>query len=216
MTRSNSLARRGSGWNALLRPATALLLAALVPALAHIPATRAEQQQAPVRLRFYPNRGGDFRLTDHNGRPWDLQSARGRVVLLTFGYSFCPDICPVTLVNLAAAMRGLGAEEDSARAVFITLDPARDTPARLAAYMANFGVKMTGLTGTEDEVRAVARQYHVKFSIRQAHPSAGSFIDHSAFIYLLDTQGRLRYLFPHTAPPDQIAQAVRALLHGAP
>ena len=137
-------------------------------------------------------------------------------MLLTFGYTHCPDICPATLAVLGAAQRALGEERDAVRTVFVTLDPVRDTSGHLAAYLANFDANIVGLTGTEEEIRAVARQYHVKYAFRDGGPNLGVSIDHTAFIYLVDRQGRLRYLFPHVTPPDQLAEAARQLLNDAP
>ncbi len=176
-------------------------------------APHAEQQApSPFEFRFYPNRGGDFRLLDQHGQAWSLASARGKVVLLTFGYTHCPDICPATLANLSAALAELGNDRGAVTPVFVSLDPVRDTSLHLSIYLANFDAAMVGLTGTEGEVRSVAQRYRVKYEARDGGPNLGVTIDHTAFVYLIDPQGRLRYLFPHTTPPDRLAGGVRQLL----
>jgi protein SCO1/2 len=177
----------------------------------------AEQQAAqPIPFRFYPNRGGDFELSDQQGRPWNLAAARGKVVLLTFGYTHCPDICPMTVSNLTGAWRQLGSDQSNVQGVFVTLDPERDTPQRLAAYLENFESPLVGLTGSASAIQGAARLYHVKYAVRDGGPSLGATIDHSAFIYLIDRLGRLRYLFPHTTPPERLADAARQMLRLAP
>jgi protein SCO1 len=167
------------------------------------------------RLRTYAHRGGDFVLTDALGRPSGLADFRGQVVLMTFGYTTCPDICPATLALLKQTQIELGSRASSVTVIFVTIDPERDTPARLKEYLRNFDPGFVGLTGSDSEIRSVAHQYRVKYEYRDSGTAAGRLVDHTAFVYLIDQRGQLRYLYPHTSPPDFLAAGVRRLLNGA-
>jgi protein SCO1/2 len=175
---------------------------------------RAEEEPYPeFRLRTYENRGGDFSLTNSQGGRTALSDYRGKVVLMTFGYTHCPDICPATLVLLKQTLQELGSRAAAVQVVFVTVDPERDTAARLKEYIPLFDDGFVGLTGTESEIRTVASQYKVKYEYRESGTAAGRLVDHTAFIYLIDPRGQLRYLYPHTSPPDFIAKGVRLVFN---
>ncbi|WP_376089725.1 SCO family protein [Roseomonas sp. CCTCC AB2023176] len=159
--------------------------------------------------------GGPFALTDHTGRAVTDADYRGSFLLVFFGFTFCPDVCPTELQTVAAAMDLLGPQAARVRPLFITVDPARDTPAKLAEYVALFHPAITGLTGTPEQVAAVARAYRVYYA--RATPAGASeyLMDHSAFTYLMGPDGTLRTIFRPGVPAEEIAGALRAQL-GAP
>jgi protein SCO1/2 len=159
--------------------------------------------------------GGPFALTDQTGKPVTDQTYRGRVMVVLFGYTYCPDICPASLGNISDALHMLGREADKVAPIFITIDPARDTQKRLAAYMSAFDEHFVGLTGTPQQIERAAKAYRVYYAKHERKGSEGSndyLMDHSAFIYVMDRRGNLvRYLRP-TDTPRQIAAAIRAAL----
>lgn len=153
--------------------------------------------------------GHDFTLTDQTGQAFNTASLRGKVVLLFFGYTHCPDICAPTLTRLAAAMRELGPKARGAQVVFVTVDPAHDTPARLAAFLQRFDPSFIGLTGTLAQVQTVAADYKIYRAPSPGHP--GQF-DHTGGVFLKDPQGKLRVYLTDGASPADIAHDVRLLL----
>jgi protein SCO1/2 len=187
----------------------------VLAALLLLPFAAAGQAVELPELGYYGEKGGDFTLTGHTGERLALGALRGNVVLLIFGYSSCPDLCPTLLAVLTGVKRELGAQAAALRVAFVTLDPERDTAPRLAEYLSYFDPTFVGFTGSPAEIQAVIRQYRVKVAVRRTSPSDPPQIDHSTFIYLIDRRTRLRYLYPHTAPPSQIAAGVRQLLSGA-
>jgi protein SCO1/2 len=156
--------------------------------------------------------GGPFRLTDHTGRQVTEADFAGRFLLVYFGFTYCPDVCPTELGTVAAALDTLEEAGERVTPVLITIDPERDTPAALADYVSRFHPRMVGLTGTAEQVAAVARAYRV-FYARVERPEMTQYlVDHSSFIYLVGPDGRVRNLFRPQTPPEGIAQAVRAQL----
>ena len=163
----------------------------------------------PVNTRL----GGDFTLTDHNGEPFRLSSLEDRVVILFFGYTHCPDICPAVLARVAQAYRNLDEQGDAGpvQPVFITFDPERDTPAHLREYLPWFKADIIGLTGSVAEIEAAAEQYGVVFLKTDGQDEAYDFT-HSDYIYLLDRQGRVRKLYPADFDIDEVVNDVQSLL----
>jgi len=157
--------------------------------------------------------GGDFELTDQNGEPWSTQSARGQVVLLSFGYTFCPDICPTTLATINAALKQLGDDAAQVQPVFVSLDPERDTPERLHEYVNWFNPRLIGLTGSAETLRQVADRYRVRYARVQTEGADYYTLDHSASLYLLDRNGELARMLPHGLPVDALVDAIVQLLH---
>jgi protein SCO1/2 len=158
--------------------------------------------------------GGPFTLVDAGGGRRSLADFRGRLVLLYFGYTYCPDICPTDLMSMGNLVRSLGAAGDQVQPVFVTLDPARDRPEMLRAYVASFHPRIVALTGTEDEIRRVATSYKVYFEKVKPPGTSTYFIDHTAYIFLLDREGRFVTLFPPGTPQERMAVMVRAQLKG--
>lgn len=159
--------------------------------------------------------GGDFTLTGAAG-PVSLQVLRGKVVTLYFGYTHCPDICPTSLGVLSGALNRLDeAEMAGVVPIFISLDPARDTPAHLADYVRYFHASMLGITGSEEEIAQVAGLYGVNYyRVDLEGSAAGYAINHSGATYLIDQDGTLRFAFPHATPAKMILEAMRYLLAG--
>ena len=157
--------------------------------------------------------GRDFKLTDHNGKPRTLADFRGKVVVMFFGYTQCPDVCPTTLSELAAALQKLGADASSVQVLFVTIDPERDTPALLSSYVPAFNPTFLGLYGDAAETAATAREFKILYQ-KQPGATPGSYsMDHSAGTFIFDPQGRLRLFVTHGLGPDLFAHDIRELLH---
>lgn len=151
-----------------------------------------------------------FELRDATGQPVRQGSYRGRWMLVSFGFSHCPDACPTTLATVASALAALQEQAEQVQPVFVSLDPARDTPALLAEYTAFFDPRIQGLTGSEEQLARVAAAYGVYF---RRVPSGDSYlIDHSTRVYLVDPQGVLRGLFSTGTRSEQMAREIAALL----
>ena len=154
--------------------------------------------------------GGDFTLSS---AAWAVSLAdfRGKVVLIYFGYTHCPDICPLNLSYLTMALNGLTARErERVQVLFISVDPERDTPERLRAYTKHFAPDILGVTGTSQQVAETASLYGAAYRRVEIEDSAlGYAVDHSAYTYLLDRTGRLRQSLDHATAPDQIVAAIR-------
>jgi len=154
--------------------------------------------------------GGDFSLTAHDGRPFRLQDLRGRAVVLFFGYTSCPDMCPLTMSRIASARDQLGAQASEVSTLFVSVDTNRDTPAVLKEYVASFAMPVTGLTGSETDIATVAGAYHARYQLVAASPSY--LMNHTTDMFLIDRQGRLRGLFPYNEKPETLAAALRVVL----
>lgn len=159
--------------------------------------------------------GGPFTLTDQLGRSVTDADFRGRWMLVYFGYTYCPDVCPTTLQTIAGAMDALGPDAAKIVPVFVTIDPARDTPKVLASYVKLFDPRLVGLTGTPDQIAAVAHAYHVYYARVPGSSSNSYAMDHSSFIYLMDPQGRFVTLFRPDSTAGQIAAGIARRLHDA-
>lgn len=159
--------------------------------------------------------GGPFTLLDGSGRTVTDRDFRGKVRLVYFGYTWCPDVCPTDLQRMAATLDLLGAEGSRVAGIFITIDPERDTPARAAEFAALFHPAITGLSGPPEAVAGAVAAYRVH---RQRMDTGGGpdgyLMEHSAFTYLMDRRGRFVRVFGHQNTPEQIAAAVRDLLAG--
>ena len=163
--------------------------------------------------------GADFgrhlELPDQNGRVRTLDDFKGKVTLLFFGYTQCPDVCPTTLAELARIKKELGAEGDRIQGVFVTVDPERDTPAVLKAYVSSFDPTFVALRGSPEQTAAAAKEFKV-FYARVDGKTPGSYtMDHTAASYVLDPQGRLRLFVRYGSPPQDLAADLKALLAAA-
>ena len=158
--------------------------------------------------------GKDIALTDHQGQPRRLADFKGKAVVVFFGYTQCPDVCPTTLSSMREVLSRLGDDAGRVQVLFVTLDPARDTAPLLAEYVTAFHPSFIGLYGDEAAIAAVARDFKV-FYARQPGTTPGSYsIDHSTGSYAFDPQGRLRLLVRHGEPPDNVAADLKLLLAG--
>jgi protein SCO1/2 len=156
--------------------------------------------------------GRDFKLVDHNGKPRTLADFRGKVVVLFFGYTQCPDVCPTTLSDLAAALQRMGADANQVQVLFVTIDPERDTPELLSHYVPAFNPTFLGLSGDAAATAAAAREFKVLYQ-KQPGSTPGSYsMDHSAGTFIFDPQGRLRLFVSHAQGPDVYAHDIRELL----
>lgn len=157
--------------------------------------------------------GGDFRLTSVDG-PVALSDFKDKLVLIYFGYTFCPDICPTNLGNLSVAYRDFTEEERAKlQILFVSVDPERDTPERLKQYADYFESNIIGITGDLHTITDIARRYGVVF-VKVDDPDNGTnyAVDHSAFTYVVDQQGQWREQIPHATSPDGFAKIVRSYL----
>jgi protein SCO1/2 len=156
--------------------------------------------------------GGPFELVDHAGRTVTDRTFRGRPMLIYFGYTYCPDICPTSLADLAAALDMLGPGAERVSFLFVTVDPVRDTPAQLARYVGLFHPRLIGLSGSEAQCAQAARAFRVYVKAQPRTEPMDYVVDHSSFAYLMAPDGRLLTAFPHGTPPETIAEAIRQSL----
>lgn len=154
-----------------------------------------------------------FTLTDGStGRVVHAADFRGKVVLLYFGYTHCPDVCPTTLANLAASVRALGARASQVRILFVSVDPARDTPAVLQQYAAAFGPRVVGLHGNQAELRSLTKRYRVSYGYGKPDAHGDYEVSHSSAVYVFDARGNVRLLARPTDRPQDIAHDLGRLI----
>jgi len=151
-------------------------------------------------------------LTDHNGKPRHLEDFRGKAVVLFFGFTHCPDICPTTLAETAAALKKLGADADRVQVLFVTIDPERDTPDALAKYVTAFDPRFLGLRGDAQATSRAAKEFKVFYEKRKTGESYS--MDHSGQTYVIDPQGRLRLLVRPERLGEDLPEDLRTLLRG--
>jgi protein SCO1/2 len=158
-----------------------------------------------------PRQAPDFTLPATDGGELSMREYRGKVVVLGFGFTSCPEVCPVTLATLAAARKALGEEANGVQVVWITVDPERDDAKRLGDYVTAFDKSFVGGTGSEEQLVAVRKEYGIQAAKihREGQPDSWS---HSAFTYLIDREGRLRALMPYGHPAGDFAHDLRMLL----
>jgi len=158
--------------------------------------------------------GGPFVLTDHTGKRVTEENFRGRYMLVFFGFTFCPDVCPSALQVVSAALDRLGPRAERFVPVLITVDPERDTPEQLALYVQSFHPRLVGLTGTPAEIEAVAKTYRVYSVRKRVDPksSAGYTVDHPAQIYIMDPDGRYRAFLDYTKGVESVAAGLARVL----
>lgn len=153
--------------------------------------------------------GGPFTLTDQNGKPITDKDLKGKPFLVFFGYTHCPDVCPTTLFDVSEVMRALGKDADRTRALFISVDPDRDTPAVLKDYMSSFDPHLIGATGDQTALDKVEKEYRVYAKKVPTGKDGDYSMDHSAIVYLMDKDGRFVAPFRLDRKPDQAAAELR-------
>lgn len=156
-----------------------------------------------------------FHLTDQNGRPVSAADYRGDVVMLYFGYTHCPDACPITLATLADAISHLGAGAHRVRVLFVTVDPRRDTRAVLKQYVNDFGTQFVGLRGTHAQLTRLIKRYRVSYHYEKPNAEGNYEVDHSSAVFIFDRHGRARLLAQTGAPAGVLATDLRGLLRGS-
>jgi protein SCO1 len=154
--------------------------------------------------------GQALELTDHTGKPRRLEDFRGKAVVLFFGFTHCPDVCPTTLADIAAAVKSLGADAERVQVLMVSVDPERDTPESLAKYVTAFDPRFLALRGDLPATRKVAGEFKIYFEKRKSGESYT--VDHSAQSYVIDPQGRLRLLVRHDRIAQDLAPDLRTLL----
>ena len=156
--------------------------------------------------------GRNFKLTDHNGKPRTLSDFKGKVVMLFFGYTHCPEACPNTLMELALAMKRLGPEADKVQVLFVTLDPERDTQTTLSQFVPAFNPKFVGLYGTPEQTAETAKEYRIFYS-KEPGKNPGSYtLDHSVGTYIYDQSGNLRLHASYGLGVDALVHDIKLLL----
>jgi protein SCO1/2 len=155
----------------------------------------------------------DFTLTGMDGEPVTLSDLRGRVVLLFFGYTSCPDVCPTTLATLKNVLVELGNKAGQFQPLFISVDPETDTPERLKAFTSRFDPRILGLTGDLDALKLTATQYGVYFEKLPFGSEGGYTIDHTATSMVIDQNGYLRLLFPYGTPAQAMAEDILYIIN---
>jgi len=156
--------------------------------------------------------GRSLELTDHTGKARRLEDFRGKVVVVFFGFTRCPDVCPTTLADAAQAMRQLGPDADRVQVLFVSVDPERDTQEALAKYVPAFDARFLGLRGDLEATRRATKEFKVYFEKRPGKTPDDYSVDHSAQSYVLDPQGRLRLFVRHDRMAEDLAPDLRVLL----
>jgi len=189
-------------------------LAGMMPSFAKDPVRSAAELMDAVMW----NReqiGGPFALIDHNGQPRTDADFRGKLMLVYFGFTYCPDVCPTDLHNIGLALDQLGSAGDIVQPLFVTVDPERDTAEHLAEYVPLFHPRLIGLTGEAAAIRKAADAYRVYYAKVPRTDGSDYTVDHSAFLYVINRDGRYLGFFPPDTPPDRMADVIRPLIEGA-
>jgi len=154
----------------------------------------------------------DFTLDTTLGKPMSLSDFRGKYLLLYFGYTFCPDVCPLTLSELKTAVTDLGQEADNVQVIFISVDPTRDTVEQLASYLPNFNQSFVGMTGAEETILQAATQFGIFYEIGK--PTTGGYytVDHTSTVIVVDPEGYPRLVFPYGVGGKEIAEDLRYMM----
>jgi len=158
-----------------------------------------------------PEPSFDFTLTSMNGDV-SLSDYRGKLVLIYFGYTFCPDICPATLANVGQALREIGAKAEDVQLIMISLDPERDTPEKLAEYVAHFYPSFIGITGSDEKLAEITSLYGIFYEKHEGTAATGYLIDHTATLLVIDREGYLKLVFPFGVTTEEIADDLKYML----
>ncbi len=167
------------------------------------------------RLLVHEGLGGEFSLTNQDGEPYSLSDGDGKIRLLFFGFTSCPDVCPMTLSKVTRIRKLLREDADEVVTLLVSVDPEVDTPEKLKEYLGYFDLGQTlGLTGTQEEIDSVLELFSGYSDKKEAETATGYVVNHTSYLYLIDSQSRVRALFQYSASPAQIAAAIRALVMG--
>lgn len=154
----------------------------------------------------------DFTLDTSAGKPMSLSDFRGKYLLIYFGYTFCPDVCPLTLSDLKTAIAALGEEAEQVQVLFISVDPARDTVAQLASYLPHFNPTFLGMTGDSETILQAATQFGIFYDSPQSTPTAYYTVDHTSTVVVVDPEGYVRLVFPYSITGAEMAADLRHLM----
>ena len=197
---------------AVLATILVIVKAVLASALAQSSTERSAAELMDAVMWNRESIGGPFTLIDQDGTRRTDADFRGKLMLVYFGFTFCPDICPTDLLQMALAVDQLGKTGETVQLIFITVDPERDTPEHLKPYMSLFHPRFIGLTGDRAAVQSAARAYRVYYQKVEMIDSSGYTVDHSAFIYLMGRNGEYLGFFPPGTSAEQIASDIRGRL----
>jgi len=164
-------------------------------------------------LRIYENRGGDFELTGPDGKEISSESLRGKVILIYFGYTYCPDVCPMSLSHLKLGMLELEEQAKEVQVLFVSIDPERDTPEKLKEYVPYFHPKFIGLTGSVNDVAEVAKQYGSHYFKQYVESVEGYFMAHTDAVFLVDQEGRYRGRYKTEWDMEKLISDIKWLLN---
>jgi len=203
--------RRAPSRRIVLAGGLALFLAVVIATLLLMPGREADNPNVARPAAGTADIGGAFDLTDQAGQRRTDAEFRGRYMLVYFGYTFCPDICPTTLATMTEALDRLGEKAAAVQPIFITVDPARDTVAVLRDYAPHFHERLVALTGTAEQIAAAAKAYRVYVSV-PAEAGEDYLVDHSGFLYLMDREGRYAAHFRHAVTPEELAAAIARII----
>jgi protein SCO1/2 len=193
----------------MLRRTALLTLASTAAALAGCAESKPQFKAVDITGADYAR---DFPLPDVDGKPRSIKDFAGKAVVLFFGYTQCPDVCPTTLTEIAQAKKLLGPDGDKVQGVLVTVDPERDTPQVLKAYVANFGADFVALRGTPEQTAAIAKDFKVYYKKAEGKTPGTYTMDHSAASYVYDTQGRLRLYTRYGSGAQALADDLKLLL----
>jgi protein SCO1/2 len=195
----------------LLAVALVGLLAGVAAAVTMLPSSRVQLPSMPSVGKALV--GGPFELVDHTGKTVTDKDFRGRFMLVYFGFTLCPDVCPSGLQVMAAALDQVGAKAEKIVPLFITVDPERDTPAQMAQYVASFHPRLIGLSGSPEQIAAAEKAYRVYAKkVTDDKSSAGYTFDHTSLMYLMDPKGDYVAHFTHATPVERIAERLEKAL----
>jgi protein SCO1/2 len=186
----------------------------LLPALSALLLAACSHAPPPWQLNDVRGqlRDRQFNLVSDTGKPTTAADFRGKYVMMYFGYTHCPDVCPLTLVHLHLVMQKLGAGADKVRILFVSVDPARDTPQVLHQYVTAFDPHITGLTGTPQQITAMAKRYRAAFNEDARQPDGGYEVSHSSGIYIFGPQGHARLLGTSADSTDEFVHDMKLLI----
>ncbi len=155
-----------------------------------------------------PNRANNFTLTGQDGNPVSLNDFRGQAVMIYFGYTFCPDVCPATMVELAKANDALGDESDIVQVIMVTIDPERDSPQLVQEYVNHFDPSFIGLSGSAEEIAAAATPFGIYYEKHEGSEATGYLMSHTSSVVVVDPEGYIRLLYPFNMPGENMAEDI--------
>lgn len=200
---------------ALFALGASIMLVLLAPARAQDERERSASELMDVLMWNRESVGGPFALIDHTGKPRTEADFRGKFLLIYFGFTYCPDLCPTDLQAIGLALDRLGKAGDTVQPLFITVDPERDTQQLLADYVPMFHPRLIGLSGDATSIRQAARAYKVYYAKVPTENGSDYTVDHSGYVYLMDRAGQYLGFFPPGTPPDRMVDVIRPLVDGA-